>query len=127
MSLMNSPSVSAAAMATSRLAVPAVSQPDAGVALVAAASLLLADLERGRAIDAPALRAAMIAAFGGSDAQGIWELAGRAVVDVFRRLGGDLARKVRAQSRNQRGGDHSAGDNGPSRFAARTRLVLLPP
>ncbi len=52
---------------------PAVSQPDAGVALVAAAGLLLADLERGRAIDAPALRAAMIAAFDGSDAQGIWD------------------------------------------------------
>src|SRR5258708_20085426 len=73
MSLMNSTSVSAAAIATSPLAVPAVSQPDAGVALVAAASLLLADLERGRAIDAPALRAAMIAAFGGSDAEGVWD------------------------------------------------------
>src|ERR1700730_7836840 len=65
--------VSAAATAAAPLAVPAVSQPDAGVALVAAASLLLADLERGRAIDAPALRAAMIAAFGGSDAEGVWD------------------------------------------------------
>jgi predicted RNA methylase len=70
---MNSTLVSAAAIAAAPLAVPAVSQPDAGVALVAAAGLLLADLERGRAIDAPALRAAMIAAFDGSDAQGIWD------------------------------------------------------
>jgi hypothetical protein len=54
---MNSTLVSAAAIAAAPLGVPAVSQPDAGVALVAAASLLLADLERGRAIDAPALRA----------------------------------------------------------------------
>jgi hypothetical protein len=35
--------------------------------------LLLADLERGRAIDARALRTAMIAAFDGSDAEGIWD------------------------------------------------------
>ena len=70
---MNSTLVSAAAIAAAPLAVPAVSQPDAGVALVAAAGLLLADLERGRAIDTSALRAAMIAAFDGSDAQGIWD------------------------------------------------------
>ena len=37
-----------------------------------AARLLLADLERGRAIDAQALRTAMIAAFGRSDAEGAW-------------------------------------------------------
>jgi len=70
---MNSTLVSAAAIAAIPLVVPAVSQPDADVALVAAASLLLADLERGRAIDASALRAAMIAAFGGSDAEGVWD------------------------------------------------------
>src|ERR1700676_884271 len=70
---MNSTLVSAAAIAAAPLGVPAVPQPDAGVALVAAASLLLADLERGRAIRAPALRAAMIAAFGGSDAEGVWD------------------------------------------------------
>src|ERR1700680_2372569 len=72
MSLMNSQFVSAAAIAAAPLSVPAVSQPDIGVALVAAAGLLLADLERGRAIDAQALRAAMIDAFGGSDAEGAW-------------------------------------------------------
>jgi hypothetical protein len=70
---MNSTLVSAAAIAAAPLAVPAVSQPDAGVPLVAAASLLLADLDRGRAIDAPALRAAMIAAFDGPDAEGVWD------------------------------------------------------
>ena len=70
---MNSTLVSAAAIAAAPLGVPALSQPDASVALVAAARLLLADLERGRAIDAPALRAAMITALGGSDAEGVWD------------------------------------------------------
>src|SRR5438309_70185 len=74
MSLMNYTLVSAAAIAAAApLAVPAVSQPDAGLALLAAASLLLADLERGRAIDKSALRKAMIAAFDGSDAEGAWD------------------------------------------------------
>jgi predicted RNA methylase len=73
MSLMNSALVSATAIATAPLVVPAVSRSDAGVALVAAAGLLLAQLERGHAIDAPALRAAMLAAFDGSDAEGIWD------------------------------------------------------
>src|SRR6202790_5006692 len=72
MYIMNSVFVPAAAIAAAPLSVPAVSQPDIGVALVAAAGLLLADLERGRAIDAQALRAAMIDAFGGSDAEGAW-------------------------------------------------------
>jgi hypothetical protein len=70
---MNSMFVSAAATAAAPLAKPAVSQPDAGVALVAAAGLLLADLERGRTINAQALRAAMIASFDGSDAEGAWD------------------------------------------------------
>ncbi len=47
-------------------------RPNSASALVAAANLLLADLERGRVIDAKALRAAMVAAFGGSDADGAW-------------------------------------------------------
>src|SRR5712691_1395322 len=72
MSLMNSMLVSAAAIAAAPSAAPAVSPSDAGVALVAAAKLLLADLERGRAIDAHALRTAMTTAFGGSDAEGAW-------------------------------------------------------
>ena len=69
---MNSVFIAAAATVAAPLAAPAVSQPDIGVALLVAAGLLLADLERGRAIDAQALRAAMIDAFGGSDAQGAW-------------------------------------------------------
>src|SRR5712691_2545335 len=72
MSLMNSMLVSAAAIAAAPSAAPAVSPSDAGVALVAAAKLLLADLERGRTIDAHALRSAMIAGFGASDAEGAW-------------------------------------------------------
>src|ERR1700681_351262 len=72
MSLMNSQFVSAAATVAAPPSVPAVSQPETGVALVAAGGLLLADLERGRAIDAHVLRTAMIDAFGGSDAQGAW-------------------------------------------------------
>jgi hypothetical protein len=47
-------------------------QSDAGLALAAAARSLLADLERGQAIDAHALRTAMTAAFNGSDAEGAW-------------------------------------------------------
>src|SRR5260370_2797521 len=69
---MNSTLVSAAAIAAAPAVLRAGSQPDAGVALIAAASLLLADLERGRAIDAAALRNAMITAFDGSDAEGAW-------------------------------------------------------
>jgi protein strawberry notch len=46
---------------------------NAASALIAAARLLLADLERGRAIDAKSLRAAMTAGFGSSDAEGAWD------------------------------------------------------
>jgi len=42
-------------------------------ALIAAARIILSDLELGRAIRAPALRAAMETAFGGSDAEGAWD------------------------------------------------------
>ena len=45
---------------------------DTAAALLAAAERLLPGLERGRAIDAGTLRAAMTAAFGGSDAEGAW-------------------------------------------------------
>ena len=41
--------------------------------LAEAARLLLPRLEQGRRIDAPALRAAMDAAFGGSDTDGVWD------------------------------------------------------
>ncbi len=42
-------------------------------ALVAAARIILPDLELGRAVRAPGLRAAMESAFGGSDADGAWD------------------------------------------------------
>jgi predicted RNA methylase len=69
---MNSIFVSVAATAAAPSAASAVSSSDAGAALVAAANLLLADLERGRAVEVNALRAAMVASFGGSDAEGAW-------------------------------------------------------
>jgi predicted RNA methylase len=69
---MNSMLLPAAAIAATPAAAPAVSPADSAVALLAAAKLLLADLEHGRTIDAPTLRNAMIAAFGASDAEGGW-------------------------------------------------------
>jgi N12 class adenine-specific DNA methylase/predicted RNA methylase len=62
---MNAKFVSAAASS----AVPSNSAD----ALIAAADQLLTDLARGVAIDARALRAAMIASFGASDAEGAWD------------------------------------------------------
>jgi predicted RNA methylase len=67
--------------------------PDPAAALTVAAASLLDHLARGRAIDAPVLRAAMSAAFGGSDAEGAWDWktaydAGEAATVLFlRRFG----------------------------------------
>jgi len=67
--------------------------------LFEAARLLLPNLEQGRAIDAHALRAAMEAAFGGSDAEGAWDWksaydAGEAAQVLFlRKYGKALFRK----------------------------------
>jgi len=64
------------ALPTARSAAPFPFAPSAGAtaaALFAAAGALLPDLEQGRAIDARALRAAMERAFGGSDADGVWD------------------------------------------------------
>src|SRR5215470_3515881 len=70
---MNANFVSAAAVAAAASAAPA-SQPLNGAdALIGAANLLLTDLERGVAIDARVLRAAMVASFGASDAEGAWD------------------------------------------------------
>jgi len=52
---------------------PIVPRPGTGSALIAAASLILAELECGRRIGAQALRAAMTAAFNGTDAEGAWD------------------------------------------------------
>jgi len=52
---------------------PIVPRPGTGSALIAAASLILAELECGRRIDAQALRTAMTIAFNGSDAEGAWD------------------------------------------------------
>ena len=63
--------VSSTAFAAAPAAMPASS--DASAALVAAAASLLDHLALGRAVDTPALRAAMCDAFGGSDAEGAWD------------------------------------------------------
>ena len=63
--------VSSTAFAAAPAAMPA--SPDASAALVAAAASLLDHLALGRAVDTPALRAAMCDAFGGSDAEGAWD------------------------------------------------------
>src|SRR5882672_1570901 len=70
---MNAKFVSAAAMAAASSAAPAVQPANRADALIDAAHLLLSDLQRGVAIDARALRAAMIASFGASDAEGAWD------------------------------------------------------
>ena len=49
-----------------------ITVPDTAASLIRAARLLLPHLERGQAIDARTLRAAMEAAFAGSDADGAW-------------------------------------------------------
>ncbi|WP_247891899.1 hypothetical protein, partial [Azospirillum argentinense] len=75
---------------------------DTAAALLAAAERPLPGLERGRAIDAGTLRAAMAAAFGGSDAEGAWSWklaydAGEAAQVLFLRRFGPamLARAAR--------------------------------
>jgi predicted RNA methylase len=52
---------------------PIIPPPGTGSALIAAASLILAELEHGRRISAQALRAAMTTAFNGTDAEGAWD------------------------------------------------------
>src|SRR3546814_12623153 len=64
-------SASTARSATSLPAAPGFAVT--GRAILTAATLILPDLERGRAIDARALRAAMETAFHGSDADGAWD------------------------------------------------------
>jgi len=68
---MSSVSVTAA-VHTAALSVTCSNNDSAG-GVAAAAHLLLPDLERGRRIDAVALRVAMERAFGGSDAAGAWD------------------------------------------------------
>jgi predicted RNA methylase len=63
--------VSSTALTAAPSAMPASS--DASAPLVAAAASFLDHLAHGRAVDTPALRAAMCDAFGGSDAEGAWD------------------------------------------------------
>ena len=54
-------------------ATPLAAPGDSAAAVRAAALLILPHLERGARVDAVALRGAMEAAFGGSDATGLWD------------------------------------------------------
>src|SRR5215467_4877063 len=67
---MNANFISAAAVAAAASSAHAVQPLTSADALIGAANLLLTDLERGVTIDARALRAAMVASFGASDAEG---------------------------------------------------------
>ena len=90
---------------SSTAALPAAPFPpalsvDSARAVFAAAGLLLPDLERGRPVDAAALRAAMEAAFGASDASGAWDwktaydACEAATVLFLRKYGSALFRKA---------------------------------
>src|SRR6266853_4949887 len=70
---MNSKFISAAAVVAASPAASTVQPASCADALIGTANLLLTDLERGVAIDARSLRAAMIASFGASDAEGAWD------------------------------------------------------
>jgi predicted RNA methylase len=115
---MNANFISAAAMAAAASAAPAADTLHGADALIGAAKLLLTNLERGVAIDARALRSAMIASFGASDAEGAWdwktayEACEAAQILFLRRFG--PAMRERAAS--------------PSRFLAMlTKLTALVP
>ena len=69
---MTNTAVSSAAFAAAPLPT-APTAPETNDALVHAARIILPHLERGQRVDAPALRAAMESAFGGSDAMGAWD------------------------------------------------------
>ena len=66
--------VSALAERSAMFASPSALAPDRASAILDAARLLLPTLERGQALDATTLSAAMEAAFGASDTGGIWHL-----------------------------------------------------
>src|SRR6266436_6388967 len=65
--------VSAVAMAAASPAAPTNRPANCADGLIRAANLLLTDLECGVAVDARALRTAMVASFGASDAEGAWD------------------------------------------------------
>jgi predicted RNA methylase len=73
---------------------------DTAAAILAAARLLLPQIERGQRIDAPVLRTAMETAFGASDASGAWtwktayEACEAATVLFLRKYGRTLLRKA---------------------------------
>jgi len=79
---------------------PSVAPPDRAPAIFAAAGAILPALESGSRLDAGALRAAMLDAFGGTDAQGFWnwkdayDACEIAQVLFLRRFGAAMQRRV---------------------------------
>jgi hypothetical protein len=75
-------------------------RPSSAAAILAAAQQLLPDLQQGTRIDAGRLRAVLESAFGGSDAEGLWdwktayEALEAATVLFLHRVGPALARKA---------------------------------
>ena len=98
--------------------------PDAAAALLVAAKMLLAELELGRAIDTQALRTAMTAAFGGSDAEGVWDwktaydACEAAQVLFLRKFGPAMRARAGSCAASAR---HAGEDRGPG--ARRTRAA----
>jgi predicted RNA methylase len=83
-------------VAAAEAAAPLRAPEEIASCIVRAAQLLLPDLEQGRTMDAHALRAAMQAAFGASDAEGAWswkdayEACEAAQVLFLRKYGGSM-------------------------------------
>src|SRR6516225_2897498 len=98
--------VSASVMASASSAVPSLQRSKSADALIGAANLLLTDLERGIAIDARALRTAMITSFGASDAEGAWdwktayEACEAAQILFLRKFGPAMRERAASPSRN---------------------------
>ncbi len=94
----NAPSVRVVGSSTPRSA----DGPDQATAILAAAHLLLPNLEHGQRLNAGVLRAAMTQAFGSSDASGAWdwklayEASEAATVLFLRRYGPALIGKARS-------------------------------
>ena len=92
--------ISASAAASAAEALPLAHDAEIAAQVFAAAGLLLPHLERGQRVDAAALRGAMEAAFGASDATGAWtwklayDACEAATVLFLRKYGKALFRKA---------------------------------
>lgn len=96
--------ISASAAAKAAEALPLDHEAETAAQVFAAAGLLLPHLERGQRVDAAALRGAMEAGFGASDATGAWtwklayDACEAATVFFLRKYGNALFRKAGSQT-----------------------------